>query len=52
MNKDVWQLFWRGPAKWKRPFRVYCAVADISMQDLLNEALADIAKKKGIKVPS
>lgn len=51
MNKNIWYLNWRGPAKWRKAFKVYCATADVRIQDLLNEAIADIAKKKGIKLP-
>ena len=51
MSKEVWNLFWRGPLKWRKPFKVYCASADVSMQDVLNEAMTDSAKKKGIKLP-
>jgi hypothetical protein len=37
--------------KWRKPFKLYCADSNESFQSLMIEALADLAKKKGIKLP-
>jgi hypothetical protein len=52
MTKPAWHLSLFAPHSWHKPFKVWCAANDLTFTDLVLEALRDIAKKKGIKVPS
>lgn len=51
MTNATWNFYARLNGKWRQLFKQYCAAQDITMESLVVEALRDVAKKKGIRLP-
>jgi len=52
MNNADWHISLFAPMVWRKTFKVWCAGHGYTFTDLVMEALRDIAKKKGIRLPS